>query len=148
MVAEDADPGFLRTVLSTVTSPLPLDVVIFYRYYDVGYTLRWTIPPPEVQFRGGMRATYDSHQQRFKQLHEMYMVREFRLVLCARDIECAVEHIIRELESIVKVERAKGGLDYLLCEPFVVSEMRSPRNRVHDDDVGGSGRLRVLASAL
>jgi len=149
MVCVGADPSFLRTVLSTITSPLPLDIVIVYQCHDVDYMLWWWEKPfPTVEFLGGTEETDASHRQRFKQLHEMYMAREFRPVLCADAIDCAVEHVIQALESVVETEKVKGGLDYLLREPLIVSETRSPRTRLRDDYAGGTGRWRVHASAL
>jgi len=149
MVQTDADPNFLGTVLSTITSPLPLDIVVVYQCHDVGYLLRWWVNPSHVvDFPQGVMAGDTFHRQRFKQLREMYMVREFRPVLCVDTVDCAMEYCIQRLERIVEVEKAKGGLDYLLCRPLIISEMRSPRTRVDDGYVGGSGRARVFASAL
>ena len=148
MVSVDADPSFLRTVLSTISSPLPLDIIIVYRHYDVGYMVSWWKPFPVAEFDGGLRETNALHQQRFKQLRKMYMVREFRPVFCADAIGCAMEHVVRGLESIVEMERARGRLDYLLREPSIISDMRSARTRLFDDYVGGSMRWEVRASAL
>ena len=148
MVSADADPSFLRTVLSTITSPLPLDIIIIYRHHDVGSMLLLWETPPVVKFVGGAGGTDPSHQQRFKQLHEMYMVREFRPVFCMDAIDYAAERAVQGLEYVVEMEKVKGGLDYLLHEPFVISEIRSPRTRLRDHQAGGTWRCRVNASAL
>jgi len=148
MVSVDADPSFLRTVLSTISSPLPLDIIIVYQHYDVGYMIAWWEPFPMVEFDGGPSAADGLHRQRFKQLRKMYMVREFRPVFCADAIGCAMEHVMRGLEFIVEMERVRGRLDYLLRKPSIISEIRSPRTRLHDDNVGGARRWEVRASAL
>jgi hypothetical protein len=88
------------------------------------------------------------HQKRFEMFHEMYMARGFRLVLCAGVHDCVVERAIQALECIVEAEKGDGGLDYLLCEPSVISEMRSPRTRVGDPHVGWTGTSTIYTSAL
>jgi len=148
MTAVDANPSFLRTVLSTITSPLPLDIIIVYQHHDFGYYLPWWDPFHVVEFPGETKATNALHRRRFKQLHKMYKVREFRPVLCADAVECTMGHVVQELESMVKMEKAKGRLDYLLREPLIISEIRSPRTRFHDDNVGSTGGPMACASAL
>ena len=88
------------------------------------------------------------HQQRFQIFHKMYMEREFRLVLCADVLDCIVECVVQSLERIVKAEMARGGLDYLLCGPLIISEIRSPRTRPCDAHAGGTGTEAIHASAL
>ena len=67
------------------------------------------------------------HQQRFKAIREMHRARNFRLVFCANVAECVAEDAVRTLGSVVKEEKAKGGLDYLSCDPLIISEVRSLR---------------------
>ena len=148
--AGGAAPGFLKAVLSTITSPLPLDVVITYREFDVGGNLCYWAKPIHVQdlhpiIRGPNAL---NHPERFKVFSEMYRVREFRLVLCADVLNCAEEYAMRVLEQIVKTEMMNGGLDYLRCEPLIISESRSPRTRLTDDSAGERGKSPIRASAL
>jgi len=150
MVSADADPTLLKTVLSTVISPLPLNIVIIYQHYDVGYLLLWPQKPvPLVEFtpEGKARVAL-RHRQRFKGLREMYMVRSFRLVLCADVLDTVTEHTTQALERVVNAEKAKGGLDYLLHEPLIVSEIRSPRTRLYDHQAGRTRRHAIRGSAL
>jgi hypothetical protein len=126
--AGDNAPGFLKTVLSTVTSPLPLDIVITYRSRDVDfYVYGWEKPVrvdrplPELIAKNTLH-----HSERFRVLSEMHRVREFRLVLCAGVPDCIAERALQALKQIVEAERMRGGLDYLLCEPLIICETVSP----------------------
>jgi len=49
------------------------------------------------------------HQQVFKQLCEMHMVRGFQPVFCADVLDGAAEDIIQRLERMVKTEKLRGG---------------------------------------
>jgi len=149
--AGNATPGFLKAVLSTITSPPPLDVVITYREFDVGGNLRYWDKPIRVQdLHPVIQApTARAHPERFKVFSEMHRVREFRLVLCADVLDCAEEYAMRVLERIVETEMMNGGLDYLRYEPLIISEVRSPRTRLTDDCAGQRrGRWPIRASAL
>ena len=87
------------------------------------------------------------HPERFKVFNEIYMVREFRLVLCADVRGCDAEDATRALESIVEAERMNGGLDYLLCEPLIISETRYPRTRPTGARMGaGDGQVAVTCA--
>ena len=148
--ARDKASGFLKTVLSSITSPAPLDVVIVYCAFDLGHIshdLFCTEPGPPHFRHCSMRIAAsicpEDRQQQFKVLREMQSVRDFRLVLCADVFDCIVEPAIRELEYAVKKER---GPDYLLRKPLVISERRTPRTRCSDWSAGWS--LPVYASAL
>jgi len=78
----------------------------------------------------------------------MHSGRDFRLVLCADVFDCVVERARQTLEHFVKAEKAKGGLDYLLREPLIISEKRTIRTRDSDHNVGWSKEWIVIASAL
>ena len=137
--AGDTASGFLETVLSTITSPPPLDVVITYQDTEFDFRTFTRKKPVRVDC---------AHLARFKVFGEMHRVRGFRLVLCADVLDCMAEDAIRALEHIVEVERADGGLDYLLCEPLIISERRSPRTRPEDIPTGYVGGWPISASAL
>ena len=150
MTSVDADPSFLRTVLSTVTSPLPLDIIVIYQHYNVGYLLLGPgkpIPLGRLDPEGNaMVALY--HQQRFKQLHEMYLMRRFQLVLCANVLDGVTEYTARALERVVNAEKAKGGFDYLFHEPLIVSEAWSPYIRLYGLQAGSTRRYALRDNAL
>ena len=148
--AGDAAPGFLKAVLSTITSTLPLDVVITYREFDVGGNLCYWAKPIHVKDLHPVIRSPSAlaHLERFKVFSEMYRVREFRLVLCVDVHDCAEEYAMRVLEHVVETETMNGGLDYLRYEPLIISEIRSPRTRLTDDCAGQRGRSPIRASAL
>jgi len=150
MTSVDADPSYLRTVLSTVTSPLPLNIMVVYQHYDVGYMLLRPEEPfplaclcPKGDARVALR-----HQQRFKELHGMYMVRRFQLVLCADVLDRVTEHTTQALECVVNTEKAKGGFDYLFHEPLIISEARSPYIHLWGLRAGSRRRSPLRDNAL
>ena len=144
--AGDAASGFLKTVLSTIISPLPLDVLIGYGTFVVRchmpcYVRVWDISPSE------RAAEVLLHLERLKVLSGVYMVREFRLVRCADVSDRDAEDVTRALESIVEAARMNGGVDYLPCEPLIISEMRYPRTRPTDARVGaGDGQVAITCA--
>jgi hypothetical protein len=156
ITSENAAPDFLTAVLSTIASPLPLDVIIDYDDYDLdGFRYwavylglaRWPLVPPQEldeMARNNLR-----HEQRFKLYREMYLVRGFRLVLCADVSNQVVEPAVQTLESLVGVEKAGGRLDYLHCEVLIISEKRTPRiPYTRDRPVGYTGCWPVFYSAF
>lgn len=50
MVAVDAAPSFLSTALSTITSPLPPDIVIIYQDIDVDRMVYYWSKPIVVKY--------------------------------------------------------------------------------------------------
>lgn len=150
MVSSGASPSFLSTVLSTITSSRPLEVVVIYWESDVDRMICFWSKPISVRPASSEMMTKNAlhHQRRFEQFREMHKVREFQLVLCADVLGCAVKDAVWLLETIVVAEKSKRGLDYLLCDPLVISEMRSPRTRIVDSHTGSTARWEVHASAL
>ena len=133
--AGDTASGFLKTVLSTITPSLPLEVVITYGEKDVGLEV-WGNGRPGCKQYCIKSVTHHSGQ--FKVIKEMYAVRKFRLLLCADVTGWAIEHSMEVLERAVAGEKAGGGLDYLECEPLIISEVRAPRTRLGDYPIGGT----------
>lgn len=78
MVVLDASPSFLSTVFSTVTSPLFLDVAIYWGVNVDRVVCIWSklivvkYMLPENAVKNAPR-----HQQRSESFREMYRVREF-----------------------------------------------------------------------
>ena len=146
-------PAFLRTVLSTVTSPAPLDVVIVYRDYDFGYieNCLYCRPDPACfRHRSRENRALDilrrKHQLRV--FHAMRKVRDFRLVLCADVFDCVVEHAIQALGLTANAwEMDRWGLD-CLYKPLIISERRAPRTRASDNCAGWLRGHPGIASAL
>ena len=145
--------GFLKTVLSSVTSPTPLDLVIVYRESDFSYLSRdWRGSEPASFCYSSPKTTvehYTLHYQRqLRMFREVHSARDFRLVLCADVSDCLVSHATGTLECIIEAEKAKGGLDYLLCEPLIIFERRTVRTRYTDHSAGWSKKWYSNASAL
>ena len=151
ITAEGAAPDFFTTVLSTVTSPLPLDVVIDYDDLDVDRML-WMGSPRAftrpLTLEDIITKNVLGHEQRFKLFQEMYRVREFRLVLCADVCNDSVGLAVQTLERLVKAEKEKEGLGYLRCEPLIICEKRTPQGHHDDDTIGSVQSYFVLSSAL
>jgi len=147
--AGDAASGFLKIVLSTITSPLPLNVVITYRDFDLGCRVRSRVEVIHVDYVSAEESVTIAlqHTERFKVFGEMYRVREFRLVLCADVQDYILKYAMRKLERIVEAEWKNGRLYHPLCKPLIISEIRSPGTRSGDDPVGRTGKY-ISASAL
>ena len=129
-------------MLSTITSPALLDVIIVYRDRDLGGSSRCPLGcnSDPVCFRHnseGVNAIHTQHYRlQFRVFHEMHKARDFHLVLCADVFDCMVEHAIQTLEHLVNAREVNGGLDYLLYEPLIISERRTPRTRITDYSTG------------
>jgi len=98
------------TILSSVTSPVPVDVVIIYQdiYFEIPFML---------------------YQRRLEVSHKIHSTRGFRLVLCADVCDRVVERAIQWLEDFVKAGRMKGGLSRFPYKPLIISERRLLRTR-------------------
>ena len=109
VVAVDANS--LRAMLSTITSPHPLDIVIIYSHSDVrsmAYCNRLEptgVVDSSTEERG---EGVQDHQRRFRLLRGVCTVREFRLVFCANARGYFAEISVHMLERLVKMEKAKG----------------------------------------
>jgi hypothetical protein len=113
-------------VLSTVTSPLPLDVIITHTESEVGYPVRNETRGPIIvdDLSAELRVKFvRRHAERFRIFREMHSVRKFRLVLRADVLECAKKHALETLKDTVEDEAKGGGLDYLGCRPLVVVQV-------------------------
>lgn len=117
---------FLKSILSTIKSPLPLDVVIIHTEAEVGYPIRNETRGLVIvdDISAELRARFvRRHAERFKVFREMHSVREFRLVLRADVLNRAEKHAVETLKRIVEEERLDGGLDFLRERPLIVSKV-------------------------
>ena len=124
--ADNTGSDLLRTVLLSITSPAPLEVVIIYRD-DVFW---WST---------------QKLQQQLRVFCEMHSTRDFRFVLCADVSNHMVEYAIKSLECTLK---AGKGLGHLLFKPLIICERRTLRTRHTDHREGMSGKYAVFGSAL
>lgn len=113
-------------MLSTITSPLPLDVVIVHTESEVGH-------PVNNEARGPIQMDclcaeqrekfVRQHGKRFGVFREMHSVQEFRLVLRAEVLELAEKHAVEMLNKMVEEEGMGGGLDYFQHRQLVMSRI-------------------------
>jgi len=148
----DAASDFFITILSSITSPAPLDFVIIYRHWDFGFISNSSIfdSGPASSYYYPPKTRKDNalfYQKQFGVFREMHRVRDFSLVLCADVFDSVVGYAIGTLERHAKAEKVKGGLDHLR-EPLVISERRSIRTRPFDFEPGSSRDPFFSASAL
>lgn len=147
--AGGAASGFLTTVLSTITSPRPLDVIIIHREYQVGRygwdrETNWVGPLSAEQAAEMVR----EHSERFTVFREMYGGRKFRLVLCADVLDSNEKYATETLERIVEAERKRKGFDFFLGKVLIIADRRSPRIRYRGSCTGGTVTGHVHISAL
>jgi hypothetical protein len=150
--AEDAS-GFLQTVLSTITSPLSLDVVIIYRESELGCH-KWdrmtASAGPRYHYPVEKAPIDPHHSERFAVFREMHSVRKFRLVLCADVHACAEEYAVEMLERIraVGTKEWHWGFESFLRRTLVISDRRLPRIRFRGTAAGDPPKRPIFASAL
>jgi len=149
----DTASDFFITILSSATSPAPLDFVVIYRELDFGFWSNSLIfeSEPASYFYSPMRMEERAlfRQKQFGVFREMHRATDFRLVLCADVFDSLVERAIKTLECLVEAEEAKGGLCHHY-KPLVISERRTIRTRPLDHclAVDIPGDCPFYASAL
>jgi hypothetical protein len=112
--------SFLEATLSTITSPLFSDVIVFYRDFDFdGLEFDALDPYREMTPEESAREDY-WHRELFEVFREMHTVRGFRLTLCAEVWDCVGEYAVQVLKRAVVVEQAANRLDYFSSAPMVV----------------------------
>jgi len=114
--AEDTASDFLKSILSSIPPPAPLDIVILYRDRDLGARIECKIckPTKPVCFGHNFQRQWDfyaeCYRRQLKVFREMYSVRDFRLILCADAFDCVGGDAIRILEDTVIEEEVRGGV--------------------------------------
>lgn len=136
--AGDSSSGFLKSILSTVTSPVHTDVVIVYREEEFNFDVQFSTRPISVRYKPWLQS---DHPGRFEVFREMCGARKFRLVLCADVLDCIADSAVRKLERLLDVERKEGRLGCFACEPVVISKGRAPRVRFRDVHTGDAREL-------
>ena len=134
-ISDPTASSLLKDVLSTITSPLLLDLVIVYGKTEA-------VPPVlnakkgQLVSGGSSREGFD-HAGRFQILREMYRVRPFRLVLIAEvigygerytasDVGYAEKCAVDALNCVVEEEGKSGGFDCFPQRPLVFSRICWP----------------------
>jgi len=94
IISADTASDFLKSVLSTIPPPVPLDIIILYRDRDLGARIECKIckPTKPVCFGHNFPWEWDfyaeCYRRQLKVFQEMYSVRDFRLILCADAFDC------------------------------------------------------------
>jgi hypothetical protein len=147
-VLDTTSPSFLKTILSSITLSVPLDVVIIYEGFC---GLQPKHDPEPICLRHSSQEIWDKgalhYRQQLEVFREIYKTREFRLVLCADVPDFMVEHGLEILGRLVEVGKAMGGL-FHLHEPLIIAERRIHLTRCNDYSPGWRGKWYVPASAL
>ena len=146
--AGDSASDFFKSVLPTIASPPPTDVVIVYHEGEFNFHIWCSERPITVEYAPWLRSSIAHHPRRFKVFREMCATREFRLVLCADVLDSVAKRAMRTLKRLVDVEMENGRLDCLSCEPSITSEVRAPRARLRDDRIGYAKKWPIFSSAL
>lgn len=131
--------GFLKAVLSSITLPGSLNVVVIHRdIVPVFDPLDCKQAP--LCLRHSQVDDIVMNERRFRKqlrvIREMHSVRGFRLVLCLDSVDCLMDKSRRLMEKIVTDAGEKGAFDFLSCKPLLVCERRILRTRVSDYTVG------------
>ena len=129
----DTASSLLGHVLSTITSPVFSEVIVFYRDYSFyGVQCRvqaaWLrerdCPPFHRMSQVRRKVEVTRHRQRFEVFHRMHRVRDFQLVLCVDVWDRVGEYSVRALKRAVADEKARGGFSKPFSEPLVVYHPR------------------------
>jgi len=132
-------PGtsLLTYALSTITSPVFSEIVVFYRDYDLpGAYSAWPgRSPVQSAFQNGIGAGIaeeaSRHHRRFGVFRALRKVRDFRLVLCADACDGGYGYE-RTLKNAIAAEKAERGFDSIFPEPLVTSILRGARYHVRE----------------
>jgi len=138
VAAKSTAADFLKTVLSSVASPIPINIVIIYRDRDFGGIPRCNFCGPESSCFSRSPMLMVLGLGMFREIHDVH---DFRLVLCADVSDSEMAHSMEVLEVIAKVAQ-------LPHEPLIISEGRTLCTRSIDCNVGWSGNRPIVASAL
>ena len=85
----------LKEFFPTITSPVFSEIVVIF--------------PGEVSWPRGLAEV----------LHEIYRIREFRLVFCLETMERSRVVDLQAFEIATRAEMAKGSYDFLPCPPVI-----------------------------
>lgn len=125
------DPALnLNYVVSTITSPVFSEVVVFYRDYDFWgvYDPNTGAPPTVGWLSQAHEARGIKHQvARLRVFQEMHKARDFKLVLCADVWHYIGEYSMEQLKQALAAEKAMGGFGNFPCEPLVTCSPRGSR---------------------
>jgi hypothetical protein len=110
MVLPSVAVSNLNYTLSTITSTVFSEVIVFYQDNDImEHTLR--VPPTPYLRESRSMWKFLPHHSVSRVLRELCQTWDFKLVLCADIWGLLADFAVRELEWLVAVERFEGRLD-------------------------------------
>ena len=112
------DRGFLRHVLSTITSSVFSEVVAIYRDHDLYDVVRLIYRSLAVGVL--RRIDRERREMVFEVFREAQQVRDFQLVLRADVWGDMTSLAVRELQKVVAAEKANKGFNDFSSEPLVI----------------------------
>ena len=118
----DAASNLLKHALSTIRAPSFFEVVVLYRWDDFRGVGSWKNPdqPPLRKMSPAEKAEESlRHRRQFEVLRLVRNVRDFQLVLRAGVWDPVGEYSVRMLKEAIEEEKARGGFDEFLSQPFV-----------------------------
>jgi len=115
---------FLRSTLSTITSPMFTEVAIIYQDDDFRGIAWHSTEAYRKTTLAERTAEASWHRSLFQAFRKIHATRDFRLVLCAEVWGRVREYAVEVLERAIAVERAAERLDYLPSEPLVICSPR------------------------
>jgi len=127
---QDTASSILKQALSTIRAPSFFEVVVLYRWYDfrgVESSRNSDQPPLRYMSQAEEAEETSRHHRRFDLLRGVHNLRDFRLVLSAGVWDPVGEYSVRMLKEAIVAEKARGGFDGYLSEPFVTYYPRRSR---------------------
>ena len=115
-------------MLSTITAPSFLRVVVVYLWHDfrgVETCLRPGVPLTRELSQADIAGEASRHRRRFGVFREAHKVRDFQLVLSAEVWSPLVEYSVRMLKEAVAEEKARNGFGDFLPEPLIIDNLSS-----------------------
>jgi len=122
-LTKEPDATLLKYLLSTITSPATLEVMVVYSDNDFHGidTLHTNWPYLREPSRTERAYEASRHRRRFEALRDAHKVRAFRLVLCAYVWGCVGDsYPVRRLEEAVEEEKSERGFDDFSSDPLVM----------------------------
>ena len=119
----------LTYALSTITSPIFVEVAAIYReYHFCGVEFPWSDRPRLRRMSSAEKAMETSwNGHRSEAFRRMHKVRDFQVVLCADVWEGVGEYSVRSLNEVVAAEKARRGFDTGFPKPVVIYRSRASR---------------------
>ena len=141
--------SLLNHILSTITSPTFLEVMVLYRDYcdfpGIQIVCACETARPLLRRTSQAERAEEAlrYHRQFEVFREAQKVRDFQLVLCADAWDNVGEYPVRVLKRAVAAEKAKGMFDNFSSEPMVIHSPRAAITGVWKDVYGTYTDIRL-----